>query len=182
MFKHDILDVQRLSMKGKNHPNGYIETSGQGKAEQLGRSIYERCDDYPNYRQEFGYFKSDIIQGNKHHSAVITLIERISKVEIILNIHHRTAERVKGYLNDWLGKVPRHLFKSITPDNGKEFASWREITNKYDIHNHSAEVSVPNQRGLNENNNGIIGRDVLYKHSNFRNLSEQLIQKNDTSK
>lgn len=47
-------------MKGKRHPNGYIETRGRGKAGQLGRSIYERYNDYPNYRQEFGHLEAGI--------------------------------------------------------------------------------------------------------------------------
>ena len=62
----------------------------------------------------------------------MTLVERLSKVEIILNIHHHTAECVNTHLDQWLAKIPRHLFKSITFDNGKEFAEWREIANKYD--------------------------------------------------
>ena len=61
-----------------------------------------------------------------------------------------------GLIQEWLAKIPRHLFKSITFDNGKEFAKWREIANKYDISTYFAEVGAPNQRGLNENNNGII--------------------------
>ena len=94
----------------------------------------------------------------------MTLVERLSKVEIILNIHHRTAECVNTHLDQWLAKIPRHLFKSITFDNGKEFAEWREIANKYDISTYFAEVGAPNQRGLNENNNGIIRRDGLNQY------------------
>lgn len=176
MFKRGDFDVQQLPMKGKRHPNGYIETRGRGKAGQLGRSIYERYNDYPNYRQEFGHLEADTVQGNKHHGAIMTLVERISKVEIILNVHQRTAECVNRCLDEWLAKVPRHLFKSITFDNGKEFASWREIANKYDINTYFSEVGAPNQRGLNENNNGIIRRDGLHKHMDFRNLPDELIQ------
>lgn len=106
----------------------------------------------------------------------MTLVERISKVEIILNVHHRTAECVNHCLDEWLSKVPRHLFKSITFDNGKEFASWREIANKYDVNTYFAEVGAPNQRGLNENNNGILRRDGLHKHMDFSNLPDELIQ------
>ncbi len=106
----------------------------------------------------------------------MTLVERLSKVEIILNIHHRTAECVNTHLDQWLAKIPWHLFKSITFDNGKEFAEWREIANKYDISTYFAEVGAPNQRGLNENNNGIIRRDGLKKGMDFRSLPDELIQ------
>lgn len=111
----------------------------------IGRNIDERYNDYPNYRNEFGHLEADTVQGSKHHGAVMTLVERLSKVEIILNIHHRTAE-------------------------------WREIANKYDISTYFAEVGAPNQRGLNENNNGIIRCDGLKKGMDFRSLPDELIQ------
>lgn len=71
--------------------------------------------------------------------------------------------------------MPRHFAKSITFDNGKEFAGWREIANKHDLHTYFAEVGAPNQRGLNENNNGILRRDGLSKRLDFRNLPDELI-------
>ena len=98
MFNRGEFDVHQLPMKGKSHPNGYIETRGRSKAGQLDRSIDER---YPNYRQEFGHL-TDTVQGHQHHGAVMTLVERISKVEIILNTHHRTAECVNRCLDEWL--------------------------------------------------------------------------------
>ena len=97
------------------------------------------------------------------------MLFRSSKVEIVLNVHHKTAESVNYYLDQWLSKQPRHLFKSIIFDNGKEFAGWREIANKHDIHTYFAEVGAPNQRGLNENTNGILRRDGLSKKKGFRN-------------
>ena len=72
-------------------------------------------------------------------------------------------------------KQPRHLFKSITFDNGKEFAGWRESANKHDIQTYFAEVGAPNQRGLNENTNGILRRDGLSKKKDFRNLPDELV-------
>lgn len=59
--------------------------------------------------------------------------------------------------------------------NGKEFAGWRGIANKHDIHTYFAEVGAPNQRGLNENNNGILRRNGLSKRLDFRNLHDELI-------
>lgn len=71
--------------------------------------------------------------------------------------------------------MPRHFVKSITFDNGKEFAGWREIVNKHDIHTYFAAVGAPNQRGLNENNNGSLRRDGLSKRLDCRNLPDTLV-------
>ena len=40
--------VKQLPMKGKRHPNGYVER--RGKTGQLGRSIYQRYRDFPHYQ------------------------------------------------------------------------------------------------------------------------------------
>ena len=165
--------VQQLPMKGKRHPNGYVER--RGKAGHLGRSIYQRYHDFPHYQQEFGHFEADTVQGKAHRGAVMTLVERQSKVIIVLNVHRKTDEAVNYHLDKWLSKMPRHFVKSITFDNGKEFAGWREIANKHDLHTYFAEVGAPNQRGLNENNNGILRRDGLSKRLDFRNLPDELI-------
>ncbi|PAY51770.1 IS30 family transposase, partial [Ligilactobacillus salivarius] len=165
--------VQQLPMKGKRHPNGYVER--RGKAGHLGRSIYQRYHDFPHYQHEFGHFEADTVQGKAHRGAVMTLVERQSKVMIVLNVHRKTDEAVNYHLDKWLSKIPRHFVKSITFDNGKEFAGWREIANKHDLHTYFAEVGAPNQRGLNENNNGILRRDGLSKRLDFRNLPDELI-------
>lgn len=109
-----------MSVPGKRHPNGYVER--RGKAGQLGRSIHERAKDFPHYATEFGHLEVDTVQGKKHQGAVMTLTERQSKVEIVLNVHEKTADAINQHLSQWLRKFPRHFFKSITFDNGKEFA------------------------------------------------------------
>ncbi|SFV39685.1 IS30 family transposase [Ligilactobacillus acidipiscis] len=174
LFQRGVFNVKLLSMKGKRHPNGYVER--RGKAGRLGRSIYQRYQDYPHFQHEFGHLEADTVQGKAHQGAVMTLVERLSKVEIILNIQQKSAECVNKHLNQWLSQQPKHLFKSITFDNGKEFTGWKEIANKHDISTYFAEVGAPNQRGLNENNNGLIRRDGLNKSMDFRNLPNALVQ------
>lgn len=94
----------------------------------------------------------------------MTLTERQSKVGIVLNVHEKTANVINQHLSQWLRKFLRHFFKSITFYNGKEFARWRDIANQFDIYNYFVEVGAPNQRGLNENNNGLL-----------RNLPDELV-------
>ena len=58
--------------------------------------------------------------GEKHKSAVITLVERCTKAIITLKTNGRKANDVEDSINKWLSQVPSHLFKSITFDCGKE--------------------------------------------------------------
>ncbi|MCC4485565.1 transposase, partial [Limosilactobacillus reuteri] len=79
--------------------------------------IHERAKDFPHYATEFGHLEADTVQGKKHQGAVMTLTERQLKVEIVLNVHEKTADAINQHLSQWLRKFPRHFFKSITFDN-----------------------------------------------------------------
>ncbi|WP_153551150.1 hypothetical protein [Ligilactobacillus murinus] len=63
-------------MKGKRHPNGYVER--RGKAGRLGRALLKRHQDYPNYHNEFGHLEADTIQGKKHIQMVtLNAVEKL---------------------------------------------------------------------------------------------------------
>ena len=72
--------------------------------------------------------------------------------------------------------VPKHLFKSMTFDCGKEFPNWKNISNINDISIYFADPGTPSQRGLNENSNGLLRKDGLYKAMDFNEVSETFIQ------
>lgn len=173
MFKDQIFDVGYLPMKGKRKPNGHKETRGK---QAFRRSIHDRNTDYDNFNHEFGHLEGDTIVGGKHKSAVITLVERLSKAIITLKPAGRQAKDIETRLNQWFQSVPKHLFKSITFDCGKEFSNWKNISNINDIAIYFADPGTPSQRGLNENSNGLLRKDGLYKAMDFNGVSESFIQ------
>ena len=60
--------------------------------------------------------------GKQHHGTIMTLVERQYKLMITLNVH-RSASNIEAHTISWLKKLSKHLFESITFDNGKEFAN-----------------------------------------------------------
>ena len=176
IFKHDAfgLFAKDLPMHGQRHPNGYVER--RGKAGQLGRDLKTRYQDYPNFKREFGHLEGDTVQGKNHQGAVTTLVERQTKVAIVLNSHTKSSQNVNRSLAAWLTKLPRHLFKSITFDNGKEFAGWRTIANQFDLNIYFAAVGAPNQRGLNENTNNLLRKAGLHHNLIMDQLSDEFVQ------
>ncbi len=66
------------------------------------------------------------------------------------------------------------------PMKDTEFAGWQRIFNKHDISTYFAQVSVPNQRGLNENNNGLLRKDGLEKLLDFCDLFDEFVQQIST--
>ena len=173
MFKRGIFDCSVLPMKGKRKPNGHQEKRGK---QAFRRSIHERSNDYTSFEAEFGHLEGDTIVGQKHKSAVITLVERLSKVIITLKPCGRLAMDIENRLNAWFESVPKNLFKSITFDCGKEFSNWKQIRNKNDINIYFADPGTPSQRGLNENSNGLLRKDGLSKAMDFHLVDETFIQ------
>ena len=147
-------------MKGKRKPNGHQERRGK---QAFKRNIVERETDYPTFKEEFGHIEGDTIVGIHHKSAVITLVERLSKIIITLKPEGRKAIDIENTLNHWFGSIPRHLFKSITFDCGKEFSNWKALSNQHDIAIYFADPGTPSQRALNENSNGLLRKDGLPK-------------------
>ena len=152
-----ILKKENLPWKGKRKP------------------IRERADSYPNFKTEFGHLEGDTIVGEKHKSAVITLVERLSKAIITLKTNGRKASDIEASINQWLSQVPSHLFKSITFDCGKEFSNWKSISNAHDIDIFFADPGCPGQRGLNKHSNGLLRRNGLPKQMDFTNISQNYL-------
>lgn len=159
-FKDNLFDVTTLPLKGKRKPNGHKERRGR---QAFKRNISERQTDYPKFQTEFGHLEGDTIVGVQHKSAVITLVERLSKVIITLKPEGRQAADIEKAINQWFEAVPKNLFKSITFDCGKEFSNWKSISNQNDIVIYFADPGTPSQRGLNEHSNGLLRRDGWFK-------------------
>lgn len=117
-FQSGEFNQRDLPMQGKRKPNGHQEKRGK---QSFRRSIRDRDSDHPNYQEEFGHLEGDTIVGNHHKSAIITLVERLSKCIIAIKPAGRKAANIETSLNQWLGQLPRRLFKSIIFDCGKEF-------------------------------------------------------------
>lgn len=127
----------------------------------LGQSIDLRPTHIDD-RKEFGHWEIDTVIGvkDKTEPVLLTLTERLSRFELILKIDGKTEEAVSDAITsimdtDYADKI----FKSITSDNGSEFASLETAVLKtveiYYTHPYSSW-----ERGTNENHNGIIRRFI----------------------
>ena len=125
-----ILKKEDLPWKGKRKPNGHSEKRGK---QAFRRDLRERADSYPNFKMEFGHLEGDTIVGEKHKSAVITLVERCSKAIITLKTNGRKASDIEASISQWLSQVPSHLFKSITFDCGNKLLKKQGIISPTDM-------------------------------------------------
>ena len=167
-----ILKKEDLPWKGKRKPNGHSE---KRRKQAFRRDLRERAAIFPNFKTEFGHLEGDTIVGEKHKSAVITLVERLSKAIITLKTKGRKASDIKVSINQWLSQVTSHLFKSITFDFGKEFSNWKSISNAHDIDIFFVDPGYRGQRGLNEHSNGLLRRNGLPKQMDFTSSSQKYL-------
>lgn len=153
------------------------------KKAPAGTSIEKR----PNYieeRKEFGHWELDTVIGKRKKGEVLfVLTERMTRFEIIYKAKDKTALSVVLFLNKLERKYKKfflQIFKTITVDNGSEFAYCEEMENSilyknkkrtqfYYCHPYSSY-----ERGSNENQNAFIRR-FLPKGTEFEEISQKRI-------
>lgn len=111
MFKENIFAVHDLSMKRKFKSNGHFEKRGR---QTFKGYISERIEEFPLFNMEFGHLEGDIIVGRYHGSAIITLVERVSKMIITLRFLGRKETDKENSLHLMYAALLSHIFKSIT--------------------------------------------------------------------
>lgn len=120
----------------------------------LGKSIELRPIEI-NERLENGHFEIDtvVLAKNKNSSCILSLTDRKSRFTIIRLIPEKTSKAVNNTLKEILKEYD---IKSITADNGLEFARLYEVFDKENIY--YAHPYCSYERGSNENHNRLIRR------------------------
>ena len=98
---------------------------------RLGRSISERPAAI-NQRREFGHWECDLVLGHKtkDDQALLTLYERMTRKFMIIPIKDKTAASVMAAFKTLRSQYQEHwheVFKTITTDNGSEFADLAQL-------------------------------------------------------
>lgn len=144
-----------------------------------GKSI-ERRPKVVLRRKMFGDWEGDLICGSKGtHQALLTLVERKTRFCIAIKIRDKSAASVVSAFDlmeaQFGAAAMERMFRSITFDNGSEFAdadaikAGGRVGEIYYAHPH-----YPGERGSNENCNGMIRR-FAPKGTDFEDLSDSRV-------
>ncbi|NRO83011.1 hypothetical protein IMAU20062_01515 [Lactobacillus helveticus] len=131
---------------------------------KLGRSIEERPKEI-NDRKESGHWECDLVLGHKTRDdqVLLTLSERMSREFLILRIPDKTAASVMSAFQTLHKQYSEHwneIFKTITTDNGSEFA---DLSNLEEVSNTLVYYAHPYtscDKGTVERHNGLIRRFI----------------------
>lgn len=131
-----------------------------------------------NDRSELGHWEIDTIVGTKDTSPVLlTLDERVTRYRLIVKINSRTSKAVNRALRKIIkqfGSKAKSIFKSITADNGSEFANLRNVSKH--IHIYYAHPYSSFERGTNEKQNSLVRR-FFPKGKSFKNVPAHAVQR-----
>ena len=102
-----------------------------------------------------GHWEGDLIMG-KRKTSIGTLVERQSRYVMLFQVPDNTAESVRVALTDTVKRLPEHLWKSLTWDQGTEMAQHTTFTIDTGVQVFFCDPKSPWQRGSNENTNGLL--------------------------
>lgn len=164
---YNYIDKGLMRIRNHHLPE---KTSRKPKREQvrknkreLGRSIEERPD--IDNKLEFGHWEADLVIGQKDKSdeVLLTLLERHTRKYMLVKIAGKTASAVMdGFakVKDYFGNKFSDVFKTITTDNGSEFAELSKLEEASETLVYYAHPYASWEKGSNERHNRLVRRFI----------------------
>ncbi len=119
-----------------------------------------------------GHWEGDLLMG-KRMTAIGTLVERATRYVMLFPLPDgNTAEAVRTALAETIQRLPEHLWRSLTWDQGKEMAQHAQFTIDTGVQVYLCDPKSPWQRGSNENTNGLL-RQYFPKGTDMATLTQQ---------
>lgn len=118
-----------------------------------------------NDKTRIGDWEIDTIIGKNRKQAIVTIVERVSKLTVMKKVKAKTAELVAQATINGLKSISNSVV-TITWDNGSEFAYHEKIGKLLKADFYFAHPYSSWERGLNENTNGLV-RQYLRKGADF---------------
>jgi len=162
----------RQSAKKKRKKYGSVKDS---RGTIKNRISIEKRPKIVDQLKRIGDWEADTIIGKNHKSLIVSLTERRSMFQLLKKVKNKNAKQVSKAIIKMIkdSNLPAH---TMTFDNGKEFALHESIANSLALKTFFAHPYSSWERGLNENQNGLV-RQYFPKKTDFQKISHQQIKK-----
>ena len=123
-----------------------------------------------------GHWEGDLIIGKNHKSALGTLVERTTRLVILVPIQGaKNAKTVREAFTKVFQEIEPEMRLTMTYDRGLEMAEHKALTEATGVKVYFADPNSPWQRGTNENTNGLI-RQYFPKGTDFSKVTIEQIK------
>lgn len=162
----------RLLPRAKNR-RGRLGKRGGSPASRMSRRrpIAERPVDAID-RATPGHWEADLMGFSKYGQYVLVTHERTSRLLTVKRLPDKTAASIRCRLSNWLIELPRSLRRTITFDNGTEFALHYKLNCKLSQGTFFCDPHAPWQKGGIENAIGRMRR-TLPRKSDLASIDQQ---------
>ena len=123
-----------------------------------------------NEKTEAGHWELDTIFGKDQKSFLLTLVDKATKTTIVRKLANKQADTIAAAFVQ-IAESTLYDFKTLTSDNGSEFAMHERISEITGAKFYFANPYHSWERGLNEHTNGLIRR-FYPKGTDFNDVSD----------
>ena len=124
-------------------------------------------------KKRFGDWEADTVLGKQGTGAIVSLVERKSKLYLIRKVPAKSAADVSRAMIGMLWCYRRHV-RTIMADNASEFYDHELVAEKLKTDIYFANPYSSWERGLNENFNGLL-RQYIRKGTDLRTVTAKQI-------
>lgn len=137
-----------------------------------GRVSISKRPEAVDSRKRFGDWEGDTLEGAKGSGGIASHVERKSRYLVAAKLSDKSAETMTIASAKAFRRVPKIMRKTLTVDNGKEFAYFKQLEKKTCFSIYFADPYSAWQRGSNENTNGLI-RQYFPKGTEFKEITNK---------
>lgn len=179
IYQHIWQDKKAGGTLYKNLRHGGKKYNKRGKATAGRGCIPHRIDidQRPNIvekKERIGDWELDTIIGANHQGAIVSMVDRASKLTRLVKRKTKHATGVTEALIHALRPL-KDWVHTLTADNGKEFAYHAQVANDLQADFYFAKPYHSWERGLNEHTNGLV-RQYCPKSMNLLTLTDEALQ------
>jgi IS30 family transposase len=151
--------AQRKSKRGRRRRNGRREPAIPNRM-----PIHQRPTK-AHLRSQFGHWEGDLMHFRRQRDILLTLQERKTRLMLGRRLCGKDADGTAAAVSNELAGLPARARRTITYDNGGEFARHEDVTEHIGLRAYFCDPHSPWQRGGIENANGRLRRDLPRKTS-----------------